>query len=117
VQKTLIVGVLGRGNLQRAFPVDVPMVSSSMIVVAADGECLTCSGFSLGETVHLGNFEFIIDYFGDLSHSPRRGDVGSAFMGSTSQRSIYPLEGHDRGLHRGVPHGVKREGELLPLIS
>jgi hypothetical protein len=33
-----------------------------------------CSGFSLGETVYLGSFEFITDYFGGLSLSPRRSD-------------------------------------------
>jgi hypothetical protein len=72
-----------KGDSQRAFPLDVPMVSSSTIVVAADGECLTCGGFSLGETVHLRNFEFIADYFSGLSLSPRRGNEGDAFMGST----------------------------------
>jgi hypothetical protein len=52
------------------------MVPSSAIAVTTDGECLTCSGFSLGERVHLGNFEFITDYFVGLSRSPRRGDEG-----------------------------------------
>jgi hypothetical protein len=40
-------------------------------------------GFYLGETVHLGNLEFIADYFGSLNISPRRGDSGTTFMGST----------------------------------
>jgi hypothetical protein len=73
----------GKGDLQCAFPLGILMVPSSVIIVAADGEHLTCSGFSLSETVHLGNFEFITDYFDDLSLSPRRGDIGVAFMGST----------------------------------
>jgi hypothetical protein len=59
------------------------MVPSSTITIAADGECLTCDGFSLGETVHLGNFEFIADYFSGLSLSPRWGDAGVALMVST----------------------------------
>jgi hypothetical protein len=59
------------------------MVPSSVITVAIDGERLMCSGFSLGETICLGNFEFIVDYFSSLSLSPRRGDSGAAFMGST----------------------------------
>jgi hypothetical protein len=54
------------------------MVPSSVIVIAVDGECLTCGAFSLGETVHLRNFKFITDYFGGLSYSPRRGDAGAA---------------------------------------
>jgi hypothetical protein len=48
------------------------MVPSSAITVSADGEHLTCGGFSLGETVHLGSFDFIADYFGGLNLSPRR---------------------------------------------
>jgi hypothetical protein len=72
-----------KGDLQRAFPLDVLMVLSSSIVIAADGERLACSGFSLSETVHLGNFKFITDYFSGLSRSPERGDEGAAFVGST----------------------------------
>jgi hypothetical protein len=59
------------------------MVPSSSIVVVADSERIMCSGFSLGEPVLLGNFEFIVDYFGGLSSSPRRGNEGTAFVGST----------------------------------
>jgi hypothetical protein len=47
------------------------MVPSSSLVVSADGECLTCSGFSRGETVRFGSLEFITDRYGDLSLSPR----------------------------------------------
>jgi hypothetical protein len=77
-------------NLQHAFPLDVMVVPSSTIVIAADGECLTCCGFSLGETIHLGDFEFIADYFGGLSLSPRRGNAGAGFMGSTHSRAPTP---------------------------
>jgi hypothetical protein len=59
------------------------MVHSSAIAVAANSERLTCGGFSLDKTVRLGNFKFITDYFSDLSLFPRRGDAGTAFMGST----------------------------------
>jgi hypothetical protein len=61
-----------KGDLQRAFPLDVSMVPSSTITITADGERLTCDGFSLGEPIHLGNFELITDYFGGLSLSPRQ---------------------------------------------
>jgi hypothetical protein len=47
------------------------MVPSSSIVIIVDGKCLACGGFTLGETVRLRNFEFITDYFGGLSLSPR----------------------------------------------
>jgi hypothetical protein len=59
------------------------MVPSSVLTFSVDGEHLTCCGFYLGESVHLRNFEFITDYFGGLSLSPRRGDSGTTFMGST----------------------------------
>jgi hypothetical protein len=59
-----------KGDLQRAFPLDVLMVPSCALAVIADGEHLTCGGFSLGETIHLGNFEFIADYFSGTSLSP-----------------------------------------------
>jgi hypothetical protein len=61
------------------------MLPSSVILIAANGKHLACVGFSLGETVCLGNFEFIADYFGDLSLSPKRGNVGASFMGSTGR--------------------------------
>jgi hypothetical protein len=46
------------------------MIPSSAITDAADGKHLMCGGFSLGKTVHLGNIEFIVDYFNGLSLSP-----------------------------------------------
>jgi hypothetical protein len=72
----------GKGDLQRAFPLNIPMVPSYALTVISDSERLTCSGFSLDETIRLGSFEFIADYFGGLSLSPRRGNSGAAFMGS-----------------------------------
>jgi hypothetical protein len=70
-------------DLQHATPVDIPMVPSSSITITAHDESLACSGFSLGELDRLGNFEFIADYFGGLSLSPRRGNKGTIFMGLT----------------------------------
>jgi hypothetical protein len=49
----------------------IPMVPSSALVVAADDEHLSCGGFSLGETIFFGSLEFITDYFGGWSLSPR----------------------------------------------
>jgi hypothetical protein len=57
------------------------MVPSSTLGIAVDGDCLTCSGFSLGETVHLGSFKFITDYICGLSLPPRRGNSGVALTG------------------------------------
>jgi hypothetical protein len=60
------------------------MVPSSTVTIVVDGERLTCGGFSLGKPVRHRNFEFIGDYFGGPSLSPRGGGNSStAFMGST----------------------------------
>jgi hypothetical protein len=83
VQKTPTVGAPGRGILQRAFPLYVPMVPSPTLVVAASGERLTRGGFSLSETVGLGSFEFITDYISGLSLSPKGSNSGATFMRST----------------------------------
>jgi hypothetical protein len=60
-----------KGNFQQATPLDISMVPSSSVAITTDGECPACSGFSLGEPIHLENFEFITDYFDGLSLSPR----------------------------------------------
>jgi hypothetical protein len=72
-----------KGDLQCIFPLDVPMVPSSALVVSTDGARLTCGGFSLSKIVRLGRFQFIADYFGYLSLSPKRADSCFTFMGST----------------------------------
>jgi hypothetical protein len=59
------------------------MVPSLALISSTDSEHLSHSGFSLGETVRHGSFEFITDYFGGLSLSPRRSDKDTVFMGST----------------------------------
>jgi hypothetical protein len=60
-----------KGDLQRAFPSDVPMVPSSALIVVVDDECLSCGGLSFGETVRSGSLKFITNYFDGLSPSPR----------------------------------------------
>jgi hypothetical protein len=69
--------------LQHAFPLDISMVHSSVLIVSANGERLSCSGFSLDETVRFGSLEFITNSFGGLSLSPMRNDSGTTFMSST----------------------------------
>jgi hypothetical protein len=47
------------------------MVHSSTLIVTTNGEHLTCDGFSLSVTIHIGSLKFIADCFGDLSLTPR----------------------------------------------
>jgi hypothetical protein len=56
------------------------MVHSSTLTVTTNGEHLTCGGFSLGETVHFGSSEFIVDCFSSLSLSQRGNKSGIVFM-------------------------------------
>jgi hypothetical protein len=72
------------------FPQAIPMVPSSLIAIATNGEHVTCGGFSQGEPVHLENFEFIVDYFGGLSLSPRGSNEGAIFVGSTCSGASTP---------------------------
>jgi hypothetical protein len=77
-------------DLQRATPLDVPMVPSSSIAITADGKRLACGGFSPNEPVCLRNFEFITDYLGGLSLSPRRGNEDAIIVGSTRSGASTP---------------------------
>jgi hypothetical protein len=70
-------------EFQRAFPLDILMVHTSALAISTDGEHLTCGGLSLSKTVHLGSFEFIIDFFGGLSLSSRGNNSGTGFIGTT----------------------------------
>jgi hypothetical protein len=59
-----------KGDLQYAFPLDIPMVSLLTLTVITGGERLSSDVFSLGETICFKNLEFITDRFGGLSLSP-----------------------------------------------
>jgi hypothetical protein len=66
------------------------MVPSSVLVVATNGQCLSCDGFSLSETIRFGSIEFIANHFGSISLSPS-GDVSDAnVMGSARSRPPSP---------------------------
>jgi hypothetical protein len=77
--------------LRRAFPLDVLMVTSSTLVVFSNGKCLACSGFSCGKTVCFGSLEFIADYFGGLSLSPRGSNSDATLMCPTHGEPPSPL--------------------------
>jgi hypothetical protein len=89
-----------KGDLQHAFPLDILMIPSSAITVAADGECLMCDGFSLGEMVRLGNIEFITDYFRRYEPLPQEGRLRHRLHGLNSQQGFISVAGHDKRLHR-----------------
>jgi hypothetical protein len=95
--------------LQRAFSLDVLMVPSFALAISTVGECLTCGGFSLGETICLGSFKFIADYFGGLSLSPRRSNSGVAFMDSTRSRTLADVSYAALQVYRIVNVALNRE--------
>jgi hypothetical protein len=63
------------------------MVHSSTLPVITDNKHQTCGGFTLGETIHFWNLEFITDRFGSLSLSSEGNDTGVVFMGMVHTRS------------------------------
>jgi hypothetical protein len=87
----MIVGMPGRGILQRAFPLDILMVPSSAITVTANGEHLMCGGFSLDESICFVSLEFIANVFGDLSLSPRWDGSDATIMVSTRRGPPSPI--------------------------
>jgi hypothetical protein len=106
-----------KGDLQHDFPLDVLTVPLSAIAIAADSKRLMCGGFCLGEIVCLGNFEFIINYFGGLTLSPRRGNTGVTFMGSTHSGASTPrraMIGDSTDEFLMVPSGEGCFGLLSP---
>jgi hypothetical protein len=70
-------------DLQRAFPLDVLMVPSLVLIVITSCERLSSDVFSLSQTIHFGSLEFIIDRFGGLSLSPMGNGSDATIMGST----------------------------------
>jgi hypothetical protein len=48
-------------DLQRTFPLGIPTVPSSAFIATTSDECLSCDGFSPGETICFGTPNFITD--------------------------------------------------------
>jgi hypothetical protein len=80
-----------KGDLQRAFPLDVLMVPTSALTIVANGERLSCDVFSLSKTIRFGSLEFITDCFGGLSLSCMGDGSDAAVMGSTDGGTPSPL--------------------------
>jgi hypothetical protein len=77
-----------KGNLQRAFPLDVPIVYSSRHTFVANGNNPTGIGLTPGETICFGSLELTADRFGCLSLSPKRVDQGVVFIGMVHSGSL-----------------------------
>jgi hypothetical protein len=58
------------GDLQRAFPLHVPMVPSPKLSFIANGNNPTDVGLTPCSTIHFGNLEFTGDRLSHLSLSP-----------------------------------------------
>jgi hypothetical protein len=68
-------------DLQRAFPLDIPMVPSPKLSFVANGNNPTGVGLAHGDTIHFGSLEFTIDRLDHLSLSPQEGDSSAIFVG------------------------------------
>jgi hypothetical protein len=76
-----------KGDLQRAFPLDVPMVTSLKFAFVANGRNLTGVGLAPGETIRFSSLEFNVNHLGSLSISPKERDSGANFIGMVHIRS------------------------------
>jgi hypothetical protein len=76
-----------KGDLQRASPLDVPMVTSSKLSFIANASNLIGVGLTLSEAIHFGSLEFTADHLGRLSLSPKQWDSGAIFIGMVHSRS------------------------------
>jgi hypothetical protein len=71
------------GDLQCVFPLDILMVPSSALTIAADGECPSCNVFSPDKTIRFGSLGFIAVCFSGLRLSPKGCSSDVIAMGST----------------------------------
>jgi hypothetical protein len=75
-----------KGDLQCAFPLDVPMIPSPKLFFLANINNLTGVGLAPGSTIHFGSLEFTVDCLGHLSLSPQEGDSSAIFVGTVNSR-------------------------------
>jgi hypothetical protein len=75
--------------LQRAFPLDVLIVSSLELSFIANGCNSTGVGLASGETICFDSLEFTTDCLGHLNLSPQEGDTGALFIEMVHSGSPY----------------------------
>jgi hypothetical protein len=75
-----------KGDLQRAFPLHVPMVPSPKLSFIANGNNLTGIGLTLGSTNRFGSMEFTA-CLGHQSLSPYEWDSSAIFIGMVNSGS------------------------------
>jgi hypothetical protein len=97
-------------DLQRAFPLDILMVPSSVPIVITSCEHLSSDVFSLGQTIHFRSLEFIADHFDGLSLSPMGNGSDTAIMSPTCGGLPSPPRAMI-GDYQWVPHDFVRGRE------
>jgi hypothetical protein len=70
-----------KGELQRAFPLDVLMIPSPKLSFVANINNPTGASLAPGSTIHFGSLEFTVDRLSRLSLSPQEGDSSAIFIG------------------------------------
>jgi hypothetical protein len=111
VQKTLTVGAPGRGICSMLSFYIVPMVPSSVLILAIGAKRSTIDVFSLGETICFRSIEFITNRFGGLSLSPLRDRSGLPYF--TKQKNNWPRT--TARMHHPEDHGSLTRGQAMPV--
>jgi hypothetical protein len=70
-----------KGDLQHAFPLDVPMVPSPKLSFITNNNNPTGVGLAPSSAIHFSSLENIVDHFGHLSLSPQERDSGAISIG------------------------------------
>jgi hypothetical protein len=96
-----------KGDLQRVFSLDVPMVPSPKLSFVANGNNPTGVSLAPGSTIHFDSLEFTADRLGRLSLSPKEWDscaifVGMVHIGSPSLRTTLDESSNEDGATSGI---------------
>jgi hypothetical protein len=101
-----------KGDLHCSFPLNILIVPSLAPIITVDGECLSCGGFSHGETIHFGSLESNTDCFDGLSLSPMGDGSDAIIIGSAHGGLLSPLRAMTGDFAEDFDTALNGEGRI-----